>query len=157
MMLPKTLVAEHDPADAFRLQFALRKAGVHAPVHFVGDGQEAIDYLLGKQLSEHVASSTLPGLLVLETDLPHLSGFDVLEWLQEHPHLRPARVVMLSATADAGDMARASALGADVLLVKPVGSEDFSMILKTLCAVSRIAETLTHSVPAAHYAPGDAG
>ena len=91
MSFPKTLVAEDNANDALLLQYAFKSARVHATVHFVSDGMEVIDYLRGKQLFDKVASSTLPGLLLLNLGMPRLSGFGVLEWLRRHPHLRPAR------------------------------------------------------------------
>ena len=66
-------MAEDDANDALLFQRAFKSAGVSATVHFVSDGVEVIDYLRGKQLFEKVASSTLPGLLLLNTDMPRLS------------------------------------------------------------------------------------
>ncbi len=119
MPFPKTLIAEDDANDALLFQRAFRSAGVSATVHFVSDGGEVIDYLRGKQLFEKVASSTLPGLLLLNTDMPRLSGFGVLEWLRRHPHLRPPRVIMFAAPGASESRERALALGADQYLVKP--------------------------------------
>src|SRR3974377_1747288 len=98
MMFPKTLVAEDDPNDALLLHCALKRAKVTATVHFVSDGVEAIDYLRGKQLFEHVSSSTLPGMFLVDLEMPRLNGFGVLEWLRKHPHLRPYRVVVFSSS-----------------------------------------------------------
>jgi CheY-like chemotaxis protein len=119
MIFPKTLVAEDDPNDALLLQNAFKRTGISATIHFVSDGVEAIDYLRGKQIFEKVASSTLPGLLVLDLDMPRLGGFGVLEWLRMHPHLRPVRVVILSGSENPEDSVRAAGLGADHYLPKP--------------------------------------
>src|SRR5258707_7119124 len=119
MTFPKTLVAEDDPNDALFLSCAFKRASISATIHCVSDGVEVIDYLRGKQLFEKVASSTLPGLLLLNTDMPRLSGFGVLEWLRRHPHLRPPRVIMFAAPGASEPRERALALGADQYLVKP--------------------------------------
>ena len=119
MTFPKTLVAEDNANDALLLQYAFKKAGVQATVHFVSDGIEVIDYLRGKQLCDKVASSTLPGLLLLNLGMPRLSGFGVLEWLRRHPHLRPGRVVAFGSADKPQEQGRAFSLGADQYLIKP--------------------------------------
>src|SRR5215469_2164975 len=113
MTFPKTLVADDDPNDALLLHCAFKRAGIDTTIHFVSDGVEAIDYLRGKQLFEKVASSTLPGMFLLDLEMPRLGGFGVLEWLRKHPHLRPYRVVVFSSSNNAEDIVRATSLGAD--------------------------------------------
>ena len=132
LTFPKTLVAEDDPNDALLLHCAFKKAAISATIHFVSDGVEAIDYLRGKQLFEKVASSTLPGMFLLDLEMPRLSGFGVLEWLRMHPHLRPYRVVVFSSTECPKDMARATALGADLCLTKPGNPAELSQVIKVL-------------------------
>ena len=132
MTFPKTLVAEDDPNDALLLHYAFKRAGIEATIHFVSDGVEAIDYLRGKQLFEKVASSTLPGMFLLDLEMPRLSGFGVLQWLRKHPHLRPYRVVVFSATQSADDMAHAVALGADLCLPKTTDPGELEQIVKAL-------------------------
>ena len=118
MIFPKTLVAEDNANDALLLQRLLKKAAVNAIIHFVSDGVEVIDYLRGKQLFEQVASSTLPGLLLLNLGMPRLSGLGVLEWLRRHPHLRPAVIIALGSSDRPEDLPRAMALGADQYVLK---------------------------------------
>jgi len=50
----------------------------------------------------------LPGLLLVDLEMPRLSGFGVLEWLRKHPHLRPYKVVVFSSSENEQDMALAS-------------------------------------------------
>ena len=132
MTFPKTLVAEDDPNDALLLHYAFKRAGIEATIHFVSDGVEAIDYLRGKQLFEKVASSTLPGMFLLDLEMPRLNGFGVLQWLRKHPHLRPYRVVVFSATQSADEMARAVALGADLCLPKTTDPGELEQIVQAL-------------------------
>lgn len=134
MTFPKTLVAEDDPNDALLLHGAFKRAGIDTTIHFVSDGVEAIDYLRGKQLFEKVASSTLPGMFLLDLEMPRLSGFGVLEWLRKHPHLRPYRVVVFSSTDNEEDRSRARALGADLCLSKTCNPGELTELLKTLQA-----------------------
>jgi CheY-like chemotaxis protein len=132
MTFPKTLVAEDDPNDALLLHWAFKKAGIDTTIHFVSDGVEAIDYLRGKQLFEKVASSTLPGMFLLDLEMPRLNGFGVLEWLRKHPHLRPYRVVVFSSSDKAEDIVRATAKGADLCLSKTSNPEELANVVKIL-------------------------
>ena len=132
MTFPKTLVAEDDPNDALMLHHAFKRAGIQATIHFVSDGVEAIDYLRGKQLFEKVASSTLPGMFLLDLEMPRLDGFGVLEWLRKHPHLRPYRVVVFSASENPQDLERAAALGADLCLPKTSTPAELTQVIKVL-------------------------
>jgi len=131
-MFPKTLVAEDDPNDALLLHWAFKRAEIDATIHFVSDGVEAIDYLRGKQLFEKVASSTLPGMFLLDLDMPRMSGFGVLEWLRKHPHLRPYRVVVFSASKSDEDRTRSLSLGADLCLPKTFDPRELSNVIKIL-------------------------
>jgi hypothetical protein len=67
------LVAEEDPNDAFLLRRAFIKGGVKAPVHFVQDGQEAIDYLSTEVVSNSTAAASSPTLLLLDPEWPENS------------------------------------------------------------------------------------
>ena len=132
MTFPKTLVAEDDPNDALLLHWAFKRAGIETTIHFVSDGVEAIDYLRGKQLFEKVASSTLPGMFLLDLEMPRLDGFGVLEWLRKHPHLRPYRVVVVSSSDKAEDLVRATALGANLCLAKTSDPGELDNLVKSL-------------------------
>lgn len=132
LMFPKTLVAEDDPNDALLLHCAFKRAGITATVHFVSDGVEAIDYLRGKQLFEKVASSTLPGLLLVDLEMPRLDGFGVLEWLRKHPHLRPSLVVVITSAQNDQDLARAHSLGADLCLLKTSIPSELAKLVQML-------------------------
>jgi len=132
MTFPKTLVAEDDPNDALLLHWAFKRAGIDTTIHFVSDGVEAIDYLRGKQLFEKVASSTLPGMFLLDLEMPRLSGFGVLEWLRRHPHLRPYRVVVFSSSENAEDLARVTSMGADLCLAKTCDVAELANVIKVL-------------------------
>ena len=130
MIFPKTLVAEDNANDALLLQRAFKKARIGATVHFVSDGMEVLEYLRGKQLFEQVASSTLPGLLLLNLGMPRLSGFGVLEWLRRHPHLRPGIIIALGSRPE--EHARALGLGADEYMMKGSDPATIAGFVKTL-------------------------
>ena len=120
----ETLVAEDDPDDACLLERALNKGGVKAPVHFVHDGQEAVDYLSGEHLPGSATRASWPTLLLLDLKMPKLSGFEVLEWVRTQPALKDMVVVVFSSSGLEEDKLQAYALGADSYVEKPSYPDD---------------------------------
>src|ERR1043166_8521303 len=119
MMLKRVLIAEDDPSDIFLLQRAFAAAQVPASLHFVRDGQEAIDYLEGEASFADRTTYPLPDLMLLDLKMPRLNGFDVLNWLRQKPGLKRLLVTVLTSSDQPTDINRAYDLGANSYLVKP--------------------------------------
>jgi len=117
------LVAEDDGNDVFFLQRAFLQAKIENPLHVVGDGQEAIDYLSGEGKFSDRSLYPLPHLFILDLKMPRKTGLDVLLWLQEQPELRCLPVLVLSSSAQRTDIERAYELGANAFVVKPASLE----------------------------------
>ncbi len=120
------LVAEDDPADAFFLQRAFRRAGILVSLHFVQDGQEAIAYLKGCGGYSVRAVYPVPDLLLLDLKMPRLDGFEVLDWTRKQVQLKSLAVVIFSSSEEPRDIHRAYALGANAYLVKPHSIQELS-------------------------------
>src|ERR1051326_8590666 len=84
-MSKRVLIAEDDPSDVFLLKRAFALAQIPATLHFVRDGQEAIDYLEGEAAYNDRTAYPLPDLMLLDLKMPKLNGFDVLSWLRRRP------------------------------------------------------------------------
>jgi CheY-like chemotaxis protein len=113
------LVAEDLPDDVLMLRHAFTKAGIDAPLHFVTDGQEAVEYLKGERAFADRSKHPLPALLLLDLSMPRLNGFDVLEWVRGQPGLCRLPVVIFTSSQQSKDVNRAYELGANSYLVKP--------------------------------------
>ena len=112
-------VAEDDPADAFFLQRAFKRAGIPVTLHFVRNGQEAIDFLQGAGPFADRAAYPTPALLLLDLKMPRLDGFDVLSWIRKRPEYNQLLVVLFSSVQEPKVIQRAYSLGANWHLVKP--------------------------------------
>ncbi len=123
---PTILVAEDDPSDQLLLRRAIERAGLAVDPEFVGDGIEAVRYLESHDWRH------APALLLLDLKMPLMDGFEVLEWLQEHPASRPGHVVVLSSCYGQVDLSRSSGLGVDHYLVKPGDPVEFAATVKRL-------------------------
>ena len=113
------LVAEDDANDVFFLKRAFEQAEIQNPLHFVHDGQEAIDYLSGVGAFSDRTQYPLPSLLILDLKMPRKTGMEVLKWLDEQPELRRLPVVVFTSSAHQKDVERAYQLGANAFVVKP--------------------------------------
>lgn len=118
------LVAEDNPDDAFMLRRAFAKANVANPLVFVIDGDEAIEYLSGTGRYASRLHHPLPAVLLLDLKMPRRNGFEVLEWIRDHPGLGRLPVVVLTSSRESSDVSRAYELGANSYLVKPGSPDD---------------------------------
>lgn len=128
----RILVAEDQLNDVILLQRAFARAGVRPPIYFARDGQEVMDYLEGTPPFDNPVEFPLPNLLLLDLRLPRVSGFEVLEWLRNHPSLSRLLVVVFSESGEAGDVTRAYALGANAYIFKPKEADELVRIVERL-------------------------
>jgi CheY-like chemotaxis protein len=126
------LYVEDEEADVMLLQHVLGKVGIHNPLHTVKDGKLAKDYLAGKVPFNDRQRHPLPGLVLLDLNLPYWSGFEVLEWIRQQPELRRVPVVILSSSNRPDDIARAYDAGANGYLVKPKALAELISLLLAL-------------------------
>jgi CheY-like chemotaxis protein len=125
------LYAEDESTDAFFLERALRRAGVPQRLIVVPHGQAAIDYLT--KITHNARDfDTLPALVLLDVNMPGLSGFDVLEWIRAMPGLESLVTLMFSSSEHPSDVRRAYALEANGYLVKPCTLEEAVTMAKQL-------------------------
>jgi CheY-like chemotaxis protein len=126
------LYVEDDENDAFFMQTAFRKEGLHHALRRVGNGREAIDYLAGKAEYGDRERHPLPSVVLLDLNLPLTSGFEVLRWLREQPQFRNVSVVVFSSSARDEDRVKARELGAQEYLEKPKSALLFREVVKGL-------------------------
>lgn len=113
------LYAEDDDNDAFLIQHCWETAAIPHALEIVPDGQRAIDYLSGHGDFADRAKHPLPSLVLLDLNLPRLSGLQVLAWIRQQPQFAALPVAILSSSNQEKDIDGARALGADDYFVKP--------------------------------------
>ena len=126
------LVAEDQPADVLLLKRAFSQVGITAPLHFVQDGQEAIDYLSGQDGFTDRQAHPLPTMMLLDLKMPRLDGFDVLGWVRQQPTLKRLPIIVLSSSNIPEDIDRAYDLGANSFIVKPSGIDAQRQVVEQL-------------------------
>ena len=132
MTQPITIVmVEDDEGHARLIEKNLRRAGVHNEIVPLADGASAIAFLFGSDGSGLVHKGrTL--LVLLDLNLPDMSGIDILKRLKENEHLRVSPVVVLTTTDDKSEIQRCYDLGCNVYITKPVDYEKFANAIQQL-------------------------
>jgi CheY-like chemotaxis protein len=126
------LYVEDEENDVFFMRYALRAEGSPFGMQTVGDGQAAIAYLSGREPYGDRRSHPFPQSVLLDINLPIVSGFEVLEWIRKQPHLKRLPVIIFSSSGRSEDRERARALEADDYLTKPASGLEFRTIVRTL-------------------------
>jgi CheY-like chemotaxis protein len=126
------LVADDDVQDAMLVKMAVERASLGLHLASVKDGEEAIDYLMGRARYSDRQVYPFPKLLLLDLKMPRLSGFDVLDFVRSQPGLRQLPIVIFSSSDDPKDIQRAYEGGANSYLCKPHSNDDLSALLKAL-------------------------
>ena len=124
---PTIILVEDDEGHARLIEKNLRRAGVQNPIRHFTDGTTALDELLAEPTDTHRAF-----LILLDLNLPDMSGADILIRLKADARLRRAPVVILTTTDDHREMQRCYDLGASVYVTKPVIYEDFAAAIRQL-------------------------
>lgn len=127
----KIVMIEDDEGHARLIEKNIRRAGVNNEIVPFANGTEALAYLLGPDGSGEVSSGRQL-LVLLDLNLPDMTGIDILERLKSNPHTRRAPVVVLTTTDDAREIQRCYDLGANVYITKPVNYEGFAHAIRQL-------------------------
>jgi CheY-like chemotaxis protein len=124
------LLVEDSPDDVFFFRRAASKSGLSCQTQVAVDGVEAMDYLLNKGRFADKAAYPLPDIMFLDLKLPHVNGFEVLEWMRRHAECPPTPVVVLTSSNQPEDQQRAEALGAALFLTKPPAPDQLRQALQ---------------------------
>jgi two-component system response regulator len=119
------LLVEDNDDDAELTVRAFRQANVTNPVVRASDGVEALDYLFGRGAHAGRDLSDAPAVVLLDLNLPRLSGMDVLKAIREDERTRYLAVVVLTSSNEDRDRLAAYEHYANSYVRKPVDFEQF--------------------------------
>jgi CheY-like chemotaxis protein len=129
---PVTIVmVEDDEGHARLIEKNIRRAGVNNEIVPFADGTSALNYIMGADGSGE-ASSGRPMLILLDLNLPDMTGVSILEKVKSNTHTKSAPVVVLTTTDDEREIQRCYELGANVYITKPVDYEGFANAIRQL-------------------------
>lgn len=113
---PDIFYVEDDQDFAFIMQYAVKEVNEGLTVNIVGDGNSAINELL-----KYEEEKQRPKLILLDLNLPGLSGLDVLKRIKEIPFFKYVPVILFSTSDDLSDVKTSLEIGANAFLTKPNG------------------------------------
>ncbi len=120
------LLIEDSPSDANLTIKGLKTAKVLNNLHWVEDGESAMEFLLREG---EYASAPRPDLILLDLNLPGMDGREVLHEVKSDPDLKRIPIVILTTSADEQDILRAYNLNANCYITKPVNIQQFLDII----------------------------
>ena len=131
-VLPTILLVEDTPSDAALIRRGFDKTNVLNPIVWVKNGQEALGYLSGLGQYGDRGRYPLPALILLDLDLPEMTGFELLQWKRTQPYIRRIPVVVLTIDNATSAVNSAYDLGANSYLVKPGNPEEIMRVVKSI-------------------------
>lgn len=119
------LLVEDDPDDVRLIEMALRSCSVPIRMTTAADGAEALAHL-------EEAGDDLPDLVLLDLNLPVMSGTEFLSRLREHSALSALPVCVFTTADDPVTIRRAYAAGANAVVTKADSLAGMSQVLNTI-------------------------
>lgn len=123
------LIAEDSEADTRVMRRAFKKIGIEGQTLYVSNGCEALAFLRARKQEEHEGMSLI---LLLDLNLPGLSGKEVLQQVKEDPDLQSIPVLVFSTSDDDRDVNACYALGANGYIKKPHDLDGFVQALQAM-------------------------
>jgi CheY-like chemotaxis protein len=143
------LLADDDVDDREMTAEALRESRLANDLHFVGDGQELLDYLRREGAHAAPGASPRPALILLDLNMPRMDGREALAIIKQDPALKRIPIVILTTSTADEDICRTYDLGVNSYISKPV---TFAGLVQAMQSIGRywfeIVELPSTGVPA---------
>jgi two-component system response regulator len=125
------LLVEDSQDDIELTRRALKKHNLVNELKVMMDGTEALAFLFKEGPYEH-SEHAMPQLVMLDINLPKLSGIEVLKRLRSDERTRLLPIVMLTSSKEERDVVQSYSFGANSYVQKPVSFEAFTEAVKQL-------------------------
>ena len=145
------LLVEDNPDDAELALHAFKQARFANRIKVAADGEDALDYLFGRGQYANRLSEARPQIILLDLNLPKVSGLEVLRQIKADKRTTKLHVVVLTGSDNSCDIAECRRLGAESYIVKPVNIERLIAVtpqLKLYWALIKLIEKKTDGVRA---------
>jgi CheY-like chemotaxis protein len=126
------LMADDDPDDRQLTREAFQENHIANDLRFVEDGEELMDYLHQRGRYAGEGAAPLPGLILLDLNMPRKDGREALQEIKTDPRLRNIRVVVMTTSKAEEDVLKSYNLSAASYITKPVTFERLVDVIRTL-------------------------
>lgn len=132
MSNPVTIIMiEDDEGHARLIERNIRRSGVNNEIKPFTNGTDAVSYLFGPDGSGSDQNGQAL-LILLDLNLPDMTGIEILKRVKENKHLKSTPVVVLTTTDDSQEIKRCYEFGCNVYITKPVNYESFANAIRQL-------------------------
>ncbi len=139
------LMADDDEDDRLLTEEALEESRLVNELHLVEDGEQLMDYLYRRGKYVELEGLPLPGLILLDLNMPRKDGREALAEIKADVRLRSIPVVILTTSKGEEDIYRSYDLGASSYIAKPV---TFAALVDVIQAIGRYWFELVELPPA---------
>ncbi|WP_407733499.1 response regulator [Pseudomonas citronellolis] len=126
------LIADDDQDDCLMTREAFAECRIGNPLHFVHDGEALLDYLRRRAPYDDEERHPLPGLILLDLNMPRMDGREALQAIKSDPVLRVIPVVVLTTSSAEEDILRSYNMGSNSFITKPVTYTGLIEVVKNL-------------------------
>ncbi len=126
------LMADDDPDDRLLAREALDEARLRNHFAEVCDGEELLGYLRREGQYAELAGKPLPGLILLDLNMPKMDGREALAAIKSDPALRHIPIIVMTTSRAEEDIARTYDLGVSSFITKPVTFEALVEVMRTI-------------------------
>ncbi|MTI86886.1 MAG: response regulator [Balneolaceae bacterium] len=121
----EVLLVEDNESDADLTLRSLKKYNLSNNIKWVKDGEEALDYLFGKNEYAERNIKDQPKVVLLDLKMPKIGGIEVLEQIRRNQETKKIPVVILTSSHEEKDIVQSYDLGVNSYIVKPVDFKKF--------------------------------
>lgn len=126
----RILYAEDDKEDQMLMEKAREESRLANNIDYVDDGIEMMDYLSRQGKYAHLQGTPLPGLILLDLNMPKKDGREVLREIKSDPSLKKIPVVVLTTSKAEEDILESYNLGVNSYIRKPVTFDALVQIIQ---------------------------
>lgn len=125
------LIAEDDPDDRMLAIDAAREGKLSSQVEFVEDGERLLEYLHSASADpENV--TRVPGLILLDLNMPKMDGREALRVIKSDPALRHIPVIVFTTSSAEEDIITSYDLGVNSFIIKPASFERLVDVMRSI-------------------------
>lgn len=129
MTVRSVVSVEDSDTDFMALQFALKAAGVKAPLKRYANGREMMNWM---EDAPSCDLSQRTSLVLMDLNLPGVDGLQLLKAVRHRDPKRQVPVIVLTSSSHPRDIANCYEAGADAYMTKPLALEDWESKVGTL-------------------------
>jgi CheY-like chemotaxis protein len=126
------LYVEDEENDVLLLEYAWREALVEERLEVAKNGKEALNYFQRQGDGGQCHEFPRCLLVLLDLNLPQVTGFELLSWVRKHDHFKRLPVIILTSSKQNHDIQLAYELGANAFLVKPANLDALVKLVRSI-------------------------